>query len=129
MGYRLPSAPAAVINNAASLAAETILTTTGALVPVADSAFILILWYFTLLIGTAGTAVTVRLRRGTTLTGAIINTPTAVTVTAGNTVVFNGFQGDVLQPQGITQYSLTAQVTAATANSPLGDVAHLAISF
>lgn len=129
MGYKLPSAVATVVNNASSLAAETILTTTGAVIPTADSSLVLILWYFTLLIGTAGTAVTVRIRRGTLITGAVINTPTAVTVVAGNTVVFSGFIGDTTPAQGPVQYSLTTQVNAATANSTLGDVSMLSLSF
>jgi hypothetical protein len=130
MGVRLATATAAVINNAAATSTETILFTTNPLITAQDGALIIVLWFFTLTIGTGGTGVTIRCRRGTVISGVVINPgANAVTVTAGNTVVLSGMAGDTGGfAFGGAQYSLTAQVTGATANSTFGDAFMLAFS-
>lgn len=74
-------------------------------------------------IGTAGTAVTLRLRQGNGTGGTLVQALPAVTVTAGNlTAISFGFTDtlNTLEAVGGGQYTLTAQVTAATATSTVG---------
>lgn len=70
-----------------------------------------------ILIGTSATALVLRLRANT-LTGAIIPTTQTLTVVAAQTITADACWLDTVlsYPQGI-QYVLTAQLTAASANS------------
>jgi len=66
--------------------------------------------------GTAATAITLRVRRGSGTGGTSVGTPAALTVTAGNTAVLAyGFDDTPGESAGL-QYTVTAQQTAATAN-------------
>jgi len=128
MGYR----NATVQTNAAlgniSLAAETAIATTGPLNLINDSSVVLIQWYFICTIGTAGVSVTVRVRRGSGLTGGVVNTtPTACTVVAANTYTFSGCYFDTPFSAADLQYTLSAQVGSASANSPVNDVSLIAM--
>lgn len=122
MGYRISSSTAVLVNAAASLAVETIIATTNAVIQPADGSVIAVWWYMAVTIGTAGTGLIMRMRRGTTLTGVLLNGAPSLTVVAGNTVLLSGMLPDIGAALGPTQYSITLQVTAATANSPVADV-------
>lgn len=122
MGYRISSANAVLVNNAASLAAETIIATSNAVIQAGDGAAVLVLWYMTVTIGTAGTGLIMRMRRGPLITGPPLNGGPSLTVVAGNTVLLSGALPDLFVALGPVQYSITLQVTAATANSAVADV-------
>jgi hypothetical protein len=68
-------------------------------------------------IGTAGTAVTVRVRQGTTITGALVGVAQVQTATAGQTINIPIAELDPTLVQQNAQYIVTVQVTAATGNS------------
>ena len=72
-------------------------------------------------IGTAGTAVTTRVRRGG-LTGTLIGSAQAQTVAAGNTVNIPIAELDPTLIQVGVSYSVTVQQTAATANGTVNRV-------
>lgn len=66
--------------------------------------------------GTGTTTVTLRIRRGSGIAGTNVGTPTAATVTAGNTVTLTFGGEDSPGEVAGQQYSLTAQQAGATAN-------------
>jgi len=81
-----------------------------------------LLWWEAVITLTAGTtAVTYRLRRGTTATGTLVNVAQAITVTASTTIKHSGHYIDTAGIVAGQQYSLTAQMTAAAANSTVND--------
>ncbi len=128
MGVRFPS----VVTN--TVVATPVLTTAELLIATLpplnlplDFATVLILWDVLLNVGAAGSAITIRIRRGTTLAGALVqgaagsdNIITAAQVRRA------GFYFDVPGAVGGQQYSLTAQIANATGNTPVNDVAMLA---
>ena len=69
-----------------------------------------------LTVGTAGTAVTVRIRRGVDTTGAVLATFGPFTAVAGNRMNLTAAAPDNEVNQG---YVVTVQVTAATAASAI----------
>lgn len=73
-------------------------------------------------IGTAGTAVTVRVRQGALVTGTLVGVAQAQTVTAGNTVNIPIAELDPTLVQVGAQYVVTVQQTAATANGTVNRV-------
>jgi len=84
-----------------------------------------------LTVGTAGTTVTLRLRRGTTTAGTLIsqlNTWGPFTVTATNRVNFAIGGYDVPGLSGGIQYVLTVAVASATGNSTANSAAIQAIT-
>lgn len=66
--------------------------------------------------GTAATAITPRIRRGTDATGAVVGEGNPQTVAAGNTVDLSMNERDVPGPVAGASYVLTAQQVAATGN-------------
>lgn len=73
-------------------------------------------------VGTAATAVTLRIRYGSGTGGAVVGTYTA-SVAAGSTYIFAYDLSDATRwaaQSGGGIYTLTAQMTAATANSTVG---------
>lgn len=131
MGVRFPSS----IANFTALGtivttAETIIATTAPISPSVDTGIVIISWYVVVTIGTAGTSLAVRIRRGQLLTSALVNVFAPLTVVAGNTVEASGIYNDA--PPGVLasqQYSLTLTVGAATGNSTSLDVALIALAF
>lgn len=73
-------------------------------------------------VGTAGTAVTVRVRRGVDTTGTLIGVAQAQTVAAGNTVNIPIAELDTVVVQQNVTYVVTVQQTAATANGTVNRV-------
>lgn len=128
MGYRLGSAQTKTIIASPALAAETIVATTGPVNPPVDTALILLFWFAELTIGTSGTALNIRIRRGTALTDTLINVGQARTVAAGNLISLCGQYFDTPGAVAEVQYSLTAQVTAGAAASTFTDVFMMALA-
>lgn len=105
---------------AMNLAVETVILTLGPFSVTYDGDPINVTGSIAVTAGTAATAVTVRVRRGTTTAGALVSAAEPTTVVAGNQYTL-GF--DALDSPGAVagqQYVVTAQQTAATANGPVG---------
>lgn len=66
--------------------------------------------------GTGATFVTLRIRRGTGITGTLVSNATAQNVTAGNTLDYDLVVTDTPGEVAGQVYVLTAQQTAATGN-------------
>lgn len=66
--------------------------------------------------GTGATALTLRVRRGTGITGTLVSNANAQTVTAGNTLDYDLVVVDTPGEVAGQQYVLTVQQTAATGN-------------
>jgi len=66
-------------------------------------------------IGTSGTAIVLRVRKGS-LTGTLVGAAQTITAAAGNTVAATIDELDTVLAQNVT-YVLTGQVTAGAANS------------
>lgn len=79
--------------------------------------------------GTGTTAITVRLRRGTGITGTLVGNANAITVTAGNTVDIIQAGEDTPGEAASLQYVCTAQQTAASANGTALQTELLAFTF
>jgi len=98
--------------------AETVVVSSDlVLTPFATSRVIVIAWA-QLTTGTATTAVTPRIRRGTVITGTLLGEATPVTVgaAAGSTEQFYAIAFEERQSTDRVQYSFTLQQTAASAN-------------
>ena len=122
MGVHQPSSSSnTLLNQPIVTTAETVVLTSPSLNPSLDNALVLIFWevVFTLTAGT--TAITARLRRGTTTGGTLINVAQAVTVTASTTVRMAGCYFDTPGVVASQQWSLTLQATAAAANTTVND--------
>src|SRR5262249_19992357 len=100
---------------------ETVVLTTPAINPPLDNALVLVQWYviFTLTAGT--TAMTLRLRRGSTTADTLVNVATALTVTASTVVQMSGCYIDSPGVTANMVYSVTLQATAAAANTTCND--------
>src|SRR6266850_2990626 len=96
--------------------AETILNTVPA-IPVPNVAGLcLIIGWAQVLLGTNATSLTLRLRRGTLVTGALVGVAQLEQGAAGNVVDQIIIATDPLASQDADQYVLTAVQNAATAN-------------
>lgn len=127
MGVRFPSVASNVIIASPAAAAETIIATTGPINEPVDNAQVLIFFYLLILIGTAGTAVGVNLRRGATLGGTLVNLSFGISTSAGSTEVLAGCYPDNPGIVAGLQYTMTATVTAATGASTVRDLALVAM--
>lgn len=73
-------------------------------------------------VGTGGTAVTVRVRQGTAITGTLVGVAQVQTATAGNTINLPIGELDPTLIQVNAQYVVTVQQTAASANGTVNRV-------
>jgi hypothetical protein len=73
-------------------------------------------------VGTGGTAVTVRVRQGTAITGTLVGVAQAQTATAGNTINLPIGELDPTLIQVNAQYVVTVQQTAASGNGTVNRV-------
>jgi len=126
MGVRIGSTYTTTIIGSPALAAETIIATTGPLGLAIDNAAVFLHGFIELTIGTSGTGLTLRLRRGPLVTSPLINVGQASTVVAANLVRATIAYVDSPGVQAGLQYTLTAQVTAGAAASTVSDCALLA---
>jgi hypothetical protein len=129
MGVRFPTAAqgGAPFFNIPASGAETVIITSPALTPPIDSAQILIFSSITMTVGTGGTNMVFRMRRGATGSGANFTTMQQV-VTAGTQMTFTMFYVDT--PGVVTgqQYSITASLTGATGGSTTNDASILLLA-
>ena len=99
-----------------NLAVETVILTLGPFSVTQDGDPINITGSIAVTAGTAATAVTVRVRRGTTTAGTLVGGAEPATVVAGNQYPLGFDALDFPGPVAGQQYVVTAQQTAATAN-------------
>lgn len=118
-----------ITNQTITTTAETIIVTSPQVEIVKDNGFVWIWAAAALLPGTNSTAVALRIRKGTTLTGTIVGNPQAATVTAGNQFNTGYATVDTYALAGNVQYVLTMQLTAASANSTVQEAYILVMSF
>lgn len=119
MGTLLVHVPA--VNGQATPSAETVAVTFPVLAtgPVSK---VIIRGTICLTAGTGTTAITVRIRQGTTVAGAQVGNTVQQTIAAGNTGVFTIDVEDTtgwLQAAGGNQYVLTVLQTGGTANGSI----------
>lgn len=122
MGVRLGSSSSnTILGSPIVTTAETVIFTTPPVNLVQDNALILVFWEAVITLTAGTTACTFRLRRGTTTAGALVNVAQAITVTASTTIKFSGVYQDTPGIVAAQQYSLSATMTAAAANSTVND--------
>lgn len=131
MGVRLPSVATAPQQSGVSLVttSETVIATLPPLNISLDFAQILLFWSFAYLAGTAATQLFINIRRGTGLTGTIINLSNNwdPTVVAASNYMFAGNYGDVPGAIAGQQYVLTAKQVSATGNGSVTDPVFMAV--
>lgn len=124
MGVRIGSVQNTTIVNATIVTtAETAIATSDPIGQAIDNAVILVLWYFLVTLAAGTNLLTWRVRRGSGITGAAINVPTGVTVTASTVVSFSGVYRDTPGVVAAQQYTLSLVCGAAGANATVNDVA------
>ncbi len=122
MGVRYPSVSSNTLVNATVVTTtETVIVTTPPLTLALDFATVLLFWDIALVTGASTTSIVVRLRRGTTVTGTLVNIAQNDTITTASAVRRGGCYFDVPGAVGGQQYSLTVQQNAATANGSITD--------
>jgi hypothetical protein len=117
-----------ILNSPIVTTAETVICTTGPFGLPVDNALVIVMWYAIITLTAGSTAITMRLRRGNALTSAVVNVPTAQAVTASTVIQLSGTYVDTPGIVAGLQYSLTAQLTAAGANSTPNDICLTAIA-
>ena len=129
MGVRLPSAGNnTIVNPTVVTINETVVATSQALIISLDNAQVLILWFVNLTFTAGITFGAYRIRRGTTVAGALVTVNQSVTETPSTQQMRTGIYVDTPGAVGPQQYSLTFQATAAAANTSIIDAAIMAIS-
>lgn len=122
MGVRFPGAGnITLVTTTLVTTAETIVLTSQPLNLALDFEQVLILFMADILAGTNTTAITLRIRRGASLTGALVSTTLGGAATAGTSAMWSGCYVDSPGAIAGQQYSLTAQQTAASANGTVND--------
>ncbi len=127
MGVRYPSV--AVTGPGAAYpasGAETVILTTPPLNIPLDFAQVFLHWYIVYGVGTSTTGITMRLRRGTTTGGTLMNTGNLVQVTGGTGVIVSGCFVDTPGAVAAQQYSLTIAGTATAGAGTYGEGCMLA---
>lgn len=110
-----------------ALAAEAVIATLGGISTRNPAGSVLLHGIVSIVAGTAATAVTLRVRRGNGTAGAQVGGSTAVTVVATDSYVIPFEVLDTPGDVADQQYSVTAQVTGATAASTVDAVSLTAI--
>ncbi len=124
MGVRLPSvASTTILASVPATGAETVIATSPPINISLDFAQVLIWWYVNTGSGATTTAITARIRRGTTLAGALVNIASAVLVTAAAGSELTGCYPDTPGAVAEQQYSLTLSGTGTTGAMTTSDVA------
>lgn len=98
-------------------AAETIVAQIDGIATRPGGSIVALLASLTITIGTSGTNLNLRVRRGTTLTSPLVGGTGSQTATAGNTRTHSLLVSDTPGEVAGQSYVLTAQVTAATTAS------------
>lgn len=130
MGVRYPSVFSNTLANALPASnAETVVCVTPPLTLPIDSAAVFLFAYISGVAGTATTQWVARLRRGTGLTGTVVQAVVpAEAVVAGNNVILTVLYFDTPGAVAGQQYALTISQTSATGAASGVDVAMLAFA-
>lgn len=124
MGVRNSSvASNTILASVPATGAETVLVTSPPINLTLDGAQLLIFWYLRHTIGAGTTSTLVRLRRGTTTGGTLINVAVGNVVTVGDTPVLSGVYPDTPGIVAEQQYSLSASGVGTTGAFTTQDVA------
>lgn len=129
MGVHAASVSSNTIQNATIVTtAETVIATTPPIIQPIDNALVLVLWTFSIALAAATATLSMRLRRGTTTGGTLVNVSLAPTVTASATVMFAGHYFDTPGVVAGQQYSMCVVCGSAGANSTVNDVCITALA-
>ncbi len=129
MGVRFPSVQSIVLVNASvGINTETVVVTTPPLNISLDFSTILLFWYMVHTVGTTATSTNYKIRRGTTIAGALVNVSVNVQQTAGQNVFGSGFYFDTPGAVAGQQYSLTCIDPGSTVVGTITDAALLAFA-
>ena len=123
MGVRFPSvASNTFIGPLPASVAETIVLTTPPLTLPLDFSQVFLFWFANMTAGTGTNTLSFRIRRGTTLTGALLGAPPwSIAIAAGNAGFHSGCYIDTPGAVAGQQYSLTVVQTTATAAGTWAD--------
>lgn len=130
MGARFPSVfTTTFIGPLPANANETVVLTTPPFTPALDGVAIFLLWFGCLTAGATVTQLSWRIRRGTTVSGAVVGAnPWANNVTAGNFVNNSGWYIDTPGAVGGQQYTLTVVQSGASGAGAWQDGAFIAFA-
>ncbi len=129
MGVRFPSVQSnTLVNPNVGINAETIVCTTPPLNLPLDGALVLLFWFMVHTIGATAAQTNFRLRRGTAITGTLINVSQPVTAVAGNVVTASGVYFDTPGIVAGQQYSLTCIDPASTGAGAIQDACLIAFA-
>jgi len=108
----------ATVNVTVTTTTEAVAVSSGPVPMNRPTARVLIKGWLQLTTGTATTAVTARIRRGTAITGSLVGEATAITVgaAAGSNEQFQIMVVEERAGENTVEYSLTVQQTDATGN-------------
>jgi hypothetical protein len=110
-----------IVNTTVTTTTETVVATTPATNLTLDYQQVLLFWYFVFTTGAATTALTVRLRRGTTISGTLLNVATSTPVSASSAYYLSGCYTDIPGIVAEQQWSITIQAAGATGNGTVND--------
>ena len=130
MGVRFPSVSSNVlVSGVLVTTAETVICTTPQLTLPLDFAQVIILFFCALTTGVGTTNINWKIRRGTTVAGAVVAGPGVnLTAAAGTNPYVSGVAVDVPGAVAGQQYSLTLTQFAATGNGAVDDAVMLAFA-
>jgi len=116
-----------IVNTTPTGSAETVVVTTPPLNLPLDFATVFVFWYVAALTGINTLTQTLRLRRGSLVTGALVNVSQNWTIAASVNSIFPGMYIDTPGAVAGLQYSVTYQGNGATGNATIGDVCLMAL--
>lgn len=129
MGVRYPSVQSnTLVNASVGINTETVVVTSPPLNIPLDFATVFLVWFMLHTVGTTAVTTQYRLRRGTAITGALINVSQAITAVAGNIILGSGCYFDVPGAVAGQQYSLTCIDPASTVAGAIQDACLLAFA-
>lgn len=128
MGVHLPSAASATLTTTVlNQNTETAFVTTPPLNLPFDNAQVILLWFCKISVGGSTTSMRINVRRGTDITGTVVNVQIATTVATANIREFSGVYIDTPGAVAGQQYTLTALQNGAAGNGVFQDGALVAI--
>src|SRR5260370_476285 len=129
MGVRFPSVQSNTSFALPASAVETVIVTTPPLNISLDFGVVYLLWFLAIQAGTGVVQLSLRIRRGTTVAGPVVNTTFSThTLAAANFANLSGAYFDTPGAVAGQQYSLTCVQTGATAASVIADIAMIAFA-
>jgi hypothetical protein len=127
-GGRVPMAFSTTVVGSPAAAAETVICTTPPLNPPSDASNIIVIGMYQIQTGTNGTTVNTRIRQGATAAGLVVSGFPGLTVVATQVYTPSILAIDTPGLVAGLQYSMSAQVGAATAVSTVSSLALLAMA-